>query len=115
MTYPAPKTPIIGCYCPMGCGETLYASAGTLNCSNEDCPRPTAADEILSDPETEHIVELTNYDFSMQHPLRERLEGELFDCPLARLLRSSSRPPASPGRYRARIDNELNSWVWEPL
>lgn len=90
-------------YCPMGCGGTLFlASGGYVTCSWIECPNPTAACDLLLDPETEHIVVLTADGFSIQHPLRERLEGELFDCGLHRILSAAEGPPWLPGRYRAR-------------
>lgn len=99
-------------YCPMGCGETLSAwiPSGEIRCFNASCPRETAVGELLSDPQTEHIVNIGASDFSLQHPLRERLDGELFDCPLNRFLLSLSGPPAKPGRYVARYEQ---TWIWE--
>src|SRR5690242_8844210 len=70
-------------HCPMGCGETLFlGEGGHVTCSYINCPRPTAVDELLADSETEHIVVIGEETFSIQHPLRERLDGELHDCAL---------------------------------
>ncbi len=92
-------------YCPMGCGETLFrAPGGHVTCGYIPCPRPTAADEILGDRETEHVVTLNEYDFNLQHPLRERLDHALLDCTLHAELASSDGPPAALGRYRVTTD-----------
>lgn len=91
-------------YCPMGCGQTLFVgSEGGITCSYYRCPRPGAVDTILSDPETEHIVLLEERHFAVEHPLRERVDGELFDCEINRRLSSLDGPPREPGRYRVTI------------
>lgn len=89
-------------HCPMGCGETLIlGTGGRVTCSLLRCPRPSAVDELLADAETEHVVMLEPNTFSIQHPLRERLDGSLFDCGLHAYLTSLGGPPRQPGRYRA--------------
>jgi hypothetical protein len=71
-------------------------------CCWPDCPRPTAAHEILADRETEHIVDLGTEGFTLRHPLRERLDDALMDCDVhARL--AAGGPPASTGRFRVRL------------
>lgn len=88
-------------YCPMGCGQTLFlGSGGFVTCSWVKCPRPDAAADILLERESEHIVVLGESTFDIQHPIRERLDGELFDCGLHDHLRSLDGPPFHPGRYR---------------
>lgn len=90
-------------HCPMGCGRTLFvAKGGHITCSWHDCPHPGAVDDLLADPETEHVVTFDDKGFAIQHPLRERLDGELFDCRLHQDLRDLAGPPVRPGRYRAR-------------
>lgn len=90
-------------FCPMGCGETLFlGSGGYVTCSWIDCPNPTAVSDILANQETEHIVLIGAGDFSLQHPLRERLNGELFNCALHEYLESLTGPPRARGRYRVR-------------
>lgn len=95
-------------YCPMGCGRTLFlslpnkAGRGGVTCSLIGCPRPTAVDELLADRETEHIAVLDEDGHSIQHPLRERLDGELFRCELFTWLGELSGPPRELGRYRVR-------------
>lgn len=104
-------------YCPMGCGETLAALLlieGTdVRCSNPTCPRPTAAVELLGERETEHIVIVKTRSWSMQHPLRERLDGELFDCGVSRYLDDRGKPPVPRGRYRVELSGE-SEWLWTP-
>lgn len=91
-------------YCPMGCGETLFLSdSGHVECSNVDCPRRDTVDTILAESETEHIVLVDEGGFSLQHPLRERVDGELFDCQVHGRMRGLDGPPAAPGRYRVTI------------
>jgi hypothetical protein len=85
----------------MGCGATLFVGeGGYLTCSYYECPRPDAVAEILDNRETEHLVELAETTFSLQHPLRERVDGQLFDCEIHDVIRSLDGPPAPPGLYR---------------
>jgi hypothetical protein len=92
----------------MGCGETLVLDtaltrrdSGRLWCSSPDCPQPTAAHGVLSNDETEHVVVFDERGFSIQHPLRERVEDALFECGLHEDMRALDGPPGPPGRYRA--------------
>jgi hypothetical protein len=95
----------------MGCGETLFVGGGGyITCSLIGCPKPGAVSQLLGDWETEHIVVVGEEGFSIQHPLRERLDGELFDCGLHEHMRSLPGPPAQPGRYRARRADETWSF-----
>jgi hypothetical protein len=99
--------------CPMGCGERLFlGDGGHVTCSGLECPNPVAVDQVLAEAETEHIVEFTEVGFSVQHPLRERLDGDLFHCPLHSYIKALSGPPARPGRYRAVLhgDGEQKAW-----
>lgn len=98
-------------YCPMGCGRTLFlGSGGFVTCSWHKCPNPTAVTDLLDDPEHEHVVEIGATSFSVQHPLRERLEGALFECALHSRLAALDGPPATVGRYRVYVGERL-SWV----
>lgn len=99
-------------YCPMGCGQTLFLGhGGHVTCSYGMCPNPGAVDELLADRETEHVVELDARDFAVQHPLRERLGGELFSCSLHAAIAELPGPPEKPGRYRVRAFDQ----PWEQL
>lgn len=107
-------------YCPMGCGETLEivvaAPLDRVLCGASGCPRPTAMEEIMADPQTEHIVGFDDNGFAIQHPLRERLEGGLFACSFHAWLRLQDGPPVKPGRYRARQqDDPVSPWLFEEL
>ncbi len=99
--------------CPMGCGNTLFlGSGGYVTCSWHKCPNPGAAADILLDhSHHEHIVVLEAGDYRVQHPLRERLNGELFDCPLDAFLHSLAGPPRVPGRYRVYGSEAPFSWA----
>ncbi|TKJ24377.1 hypothetical protein A6V29_04940 [Blastococcus sp. CCUG 61487] len=98
----------------MGCGQTLFVGdGGHVTCSYALCPRSDAVDEILADRETEHVVVLAEETFSVQHPLRERLDDELFTCPLHEWLQQQDGPPEAPGRYRVR--EPYGDSIWEPL
>ena len=85
----------------MGCGQTLFLSrGGYVACSWFECPRPDAATSILDNSETEHVVTIRDDGFTVEHPLRERLDGALHECRLHQDLRASDGPPEKPGRYR---------------
>lgn len=115
---PNQKTvPVFG-YCPMGCGQTLkLLSNGFIVCETPDCPRAGAATEILADPETEHIVELNLSDFTLRHPLQERLDDKLMNCRLHMYIANMSGSEYPPGRYRVqKTDNsEKPPWRFEVL
>ncbi len=91
--------------CPMGCGEQLILGEGRqLWCCHSKCPRPTAAAEILADTETEHVVTVTmDGQFTIRHPLHERLGDALMACDLHVLLASQDGPLLEPGQHRAAL------------
>jgi Family of unknown function (DUF6085) len=97
-----------GLYCPMGCGNTLHVMAsGMIRCLLKKCPDPMAAEKILSQPEPHlDVVQIDADGFSILHPLRERVNGALFDCPVNRALLAMGEPPAPPGRYRATLGGD---------
>lgn len=104
--------PAVQGQCPMGCGATLFlGSGGYVRCSWVECPKPSAAAEILIDGAYPwHVVVLSESDYRIQHPIRERLNGELFDCGLDSLLHGLSGPPRKPGRYRVHGADGAYSW-----
>jgi hypothetical protein len=103
-------------YCPMGCGQTLFAaSGGHITCSWIECPDPCAVDTILSDPETHHIVTLREDDFSVKHPLRERVADALLTCAVHGRIAEADGPPAQLGTYRIRVPAGNGAWFWERL
>jgi Family of unknown function (DUF6085) len=88
-------------YCPMGCGETLALMAdGHVTCRKLACPHPDSVSELLADSEAGHIVWLRFDDFTIRHPLRERLGDELLDCTLHADVAGGDGPPLPPGKYR---------------
>ncbi len=100
-------------YCPMGCGQTLVAAPGRyITCTKDTCPRPDAVSALLADPEHEHIVELNATTFCVQHPIRDRLDGDLFTCTLHTHIQAFAAPPYPPGTYRVSLDGD--GWEWEP-
>ena len=105
-------------YCPMGCGETLFlGSGGYVTCSLDVCPRPDAATDILRDAEVHHVVAVDDTGFAVQHPIRERLNGDLFRCSL--LLNVARGPRRATGRYRVRTpvmrQPRWTDAVWEAI
>lgn len=87
-------------YCPMGCGKTLFVgSGGYITCSWIDCPKPDAVSILLEEDEHEHVVVFTRKGWTIQHPLRDRVEGVLFDCPATKECEAIRLAPA-PGTYR---------------
>lgn len=102
-------------YCPACGGETLFlGSGGYVTCSRLDCARPEAVSTLLDDQETEHVVTFAEKGFTIRHPLIERLDGVLEDCPLHRSILALAGPPVQPGRYRARPTDD-GWWSWEAL
>lgn len=102
-----------GACCP-ACGKQKLhlLQTGVIFCLAPGCPEPDAAQKVLSDPETRDIVEFTGDDFRILHPLRERIGGSLFDCPVNRACQEMGEPPRdsagrlAPGRYRAWMDKD---------
>lgn len=102
-------------YCPMGCGETLFlGSGGHVTCSWLECTNPCAVGTILSDRETEHVVELLPETFNVKHPLRERLNDALLTCDMAAYLKGLGGPPRQPGTYRVTVDPKSGDWRFTP-
>ena len=50
--------------------------------------------------------------FTIRHPLRERLDDALLRCALHTLLASDDAPDLAPGRYRADTDSQA-AWFFE--
>ena len=105
----------------MGCGRTLFlADGGYITCSYLHCPRRDAVADILADRESEHIVAFGETEFTVRHPLRERLDDALMDCDLHKDIAAMDGPPVRPGTYRARwADYDaatpgFGQWTWEP-
>jgi Family of unknown function (DUF6085) len=99
-------------YCP-ACGEAkLQVSSqqgGVVYCNEPNCPKPDAAHKILQDQEREHVLRLDDDGWTLKHPLRERLNSDLFDCPtttaLADLIERTDIENTAKGKYRV-VDNQ---------
>lgn len=101
-------------HCPMGCGQTLFlGEGGHVTCASLPCPNPCLVDDLLADPETEHVIKFSDETFAILHPLRERAE-ELFACPLHEHVIGLSGPPVEPGRYRAYVTG-TGVWHWDKI
>lgn len=108
-------THLVQGYCPMGCGETLgmNEATGRIHCRELDCPMPLAVDTLLADAETEHVVTLTEKGWSCKHPMRERVNDELLDCPFARYMSDGFSHHAArtypPGTYRVTVLSDMRA------
>lgn len=60
-----------------------------------------------------HVVKFTEFDFTIQHPLEERLSGFLFDCNLHQRLAQDDHAPVAPGLYT--VDWLDGEWAFNPL
>lgn len=59
---------------------------------------------ILADEETEHVVIFRAEDFTVRHPLRERLDDALMQCRIHAAIAELDGPPDDVlGRYRVRL------------
>lgn len=103
-------------YCPMGCGRTLRAEESRAEnkvvCWDADCPEPLAAQRILDDGETEHVVQFTGGGFTILHPVRERLDNKLLTCELHLFCMGFSGPPYGRGGTFRAMDRD-GEWVLE--
>lgn len=103
-----------GC-CPMGCGETLFLGFnGYVTCAALPCPRPDAVTVILEDRETAHLVRIRKGGWTVQHPLRERVDRSLLDC---RFNPNDHRPHDVPSRGLSlwRVMEMDSGWLWEEV
>jgi hypothetical protein len=102
-------------HCPMGCGPTLVLGHdGYVICIDDWCHNPNAAGDILAESETGHIVDLGEAGYAVKHPLRERLDGDLFACPLVEYLDALDASPHPPGRYRV-VHTDHGDWTWQTI
>lgn len=86
--------------CPMGCGPTLYLdSEGFVTCQNSACPRPLAPSEALHQGD-DHIVWFTDDGYTVEHTMKERIEGTMATCEHNEALQRLDGPPAPNGRYK---------------
>jgi len=107
------RTTVVG-YCPNGCGETLYlADGGQIMCSTNKCPDPLAVSKLLIGDQKDHIVTLSDSGFTVQHPLRERVDGKLHECNLYRDLSNAGQPDLPNGRYA--VTKTKRGWTFNAL
>ena len=113
MSAPNPDYERLRGRCPMGCGETLFiGSGGFITCSYTACPNPSAVSDLLLDhADPWHIVNIGDDSWTIAHPIRERLDGELFECPLHAFMATLDGPPRKPGRYQVH-GNAAGPWAW---
>jgi hypothetical protein len=94
--------PQIQGHCPACGGTSLFvAEGGYITCSRIDCAEPDAVASILDDSEIAHVVEFREADFTIRHPLIERVDDRLMQCQLHADLVDLAGPPVQVGRYRA--------------
>lgn len=103
-------------FCP-ACGrDTLFlGSGGYVTCGwideREPCPDPGAAADLLDAArETQHLVQFEADTFSVQHPLFERLNGDLWACDVHKRIAALDGPPVALGRYRLQIIDGRMHW-----
>lgn len=85
--------------CPMGCGSTLTFIDGYVRCVKRECPRPTAATELLN-LSADHVVVFDEFGFTVEHPARERILGTMHNCEAHAALRKLEEQPVPDGRYK---------------
>lgn len=89
--------------CP-ACGSRLGVLGNRITCQHTGCTKRDAAQRILEEANPHHLVEFTETDFSIQHPLAERLDNLLFTCVLHEELRAYAGPPIEPGLYAVGVE-----------
>lgn len=86
----------------------MVVPAPTIRCSRIECPDPLAWMKLMQqEVEVHHLVKFDDEGYTVQHPLRERAVGNLFDCKLhLRLGDESYRRDSewAPGTYRVEWD-----------
>lgn len=106
-------TQVVQAFCPMGCGTTLHVRNGILMCEAPRCPNPVAAITVLHDPECEHIVTLAGAQFTIRHPLRERVGDKLMTCGLHTWLSDGGDGNRPAGRYRVLTTTNGEPYQWD--
>lgn len=118
-------------FCP-ACGRASLAvrvfdirtPTPRVNCEHPGCPAPDSAARILSDSEIHHIVRFDpdSETFNVKHPLRERVDGELPDCPIHSVIVDMDHPTEGSWRlighppvYIPGGPDQEGDWEWEQL
>lgn len=102
-------------FCPYGCGQTLIvrSDTGIIKCQKDDCPNAASVTALLIRAIPEHIVNFKDGGFSLKHPLKERVDDNLFECSI-HLNIAANADPGLRGNYRTtdgvnfREDDESN-------
>lgn len=79
------------------------------------CPRPSAVNELLAIATPDHEVELKANGFAMKHPLIERVDDALFNCPLFTHLDAIMKGESedyTPGLGRYWVRQVGEDWVF---
>lgn len=75
-----------------------------LVCQTPDCPRPLAAEQLLSEQQgTRHVIRIDGDGYSVKHPLIERLDDALLDCNLANRVAILARRWLRDGRVQSGV------------
>lgn len=103
--------------CPACGNQTLRYAASRLGvvCTTPGCPRPSAVNALLAIATPEHEVELRANGFSIKHPMIERIDDALFNCPLHAYLTEivdgrQENGDLELGRYWVR--EVRGEWTW---
>lgn len=110
-------------HCPVCGASELFLCHGKVVCANTSCSRPTAAHELLQDDETGHIMSVGPREFTLRHPIRERLDDALMNCQLHQhmtefivsYLDEGSMAAGQTYRVYGSGDGEDFAWEWEPV
>lgn len=109
-------------YCPECGQEKLGVLFNEVRCMSPLCPRPTAAAEILSDPEVAHILDHGPDGFTIRHPMKERLDDRLMECQLHNRMQIFGKADLASGvlpagRYRCWLEGEAPNlkWAMQPV
>jgi hypothetical protein len=104
---------IRGVRCP-ACGrKDLYLTGrGVIECIYGGCPQPSAARDLLANPQIDHIVEFTADGWTLKHPLLERADDDLFRCEAGRHLTAQLSPEMPPGRYTMAPEDGNGGWEY---
>jgi hypothetical protein len=64
-----------------------------------------ARDALFADDR--HLIQFRDGGWTIAHPISERLDGSLFDCPA----RWDDDDPGLRGRYEFKLEAEYDNWV----
>lgn len=104
-------------FCPQGCGATLRSQHNTLVCVAPDCPDPDSVTKLLGEGLQEHRLVIKygrHVTWTLKHPLCERIDDDLFECPFNQwesLLSNDTSSVVGVGEYRMIETNREISLV----